>query len=370
MKRLVQQLPLSAIFFIVLFGQSCHKKDKPTPAQGPTAYSLDIPGNWQKPNILADNPLTVEGVQLGRKLFYDENLSLNRTQACADCHQQAYGFTDAGNAVSKGSEGILGTRNAMTLANLNWNSGYFWNGRQPTLESLVQEPMGAPHEMNLAIDVAVERLKDDPDYPALFNKAFPNQGITTVTLRYAIAQFLRTIISGGNTKYDEYFNKNPRAPETYMTPQEKRGYEAFIDEKRGDCFHCHSPINPLFSNQNEREFVNNALDVQPDSGRFLVTGISNDFGKFKTPSLRNLAFTAPYMHDGRFQTLDEVLEHYNSGIKYSETVDPVLIKHMDADNNFAPVPRLTQQDKDDIIAFLMLLTDSNLVTNPKWSKPN
>lgn len=349
--------------------QSCSPDNPPAPEEGPTPMTLDIPERWPKPNLLAENPITVEGVALGRKLFYDKILSGNGTQACADCHHQSDGFTDLKKQFSIGSAGDVGTRNAMPLFNLNWASGYFWDGRQPTLESLIEEPMEAHNEMNLDIEVAVTRLKDDAEYPGLFQKAFPNHGITTTTLRFAIAQFLRTIISGGNTKWDQYFAANRLNPEKLMTDQEARGFFAFRSEEKGDCFHCHNPLSPLFISSVDREYANNGLDAQPDSGRFKVTGNQNDLGKFKTPSLRNLSFTGPYMHDGRFATLDEVLEHYNSGFHYSSTIDPVLIKHTDKDNNFAPIPRLTQQDKDDIIAFLKLLDDETLLTNPKWSKP-
>lgn len=353
--------------------QSCSPDTPPTAPDlmpAPTPYTLTVPGNWPKPNLLADNPLTVEGVALGRKLFYDKMLSTNGTQACADCHHQSSGFTDLQKQFSVGSEGLVGTRNAMPLFNLNWSKGYFWDGRQPTLESLIEEPMEAHNEMNLDIELAVERLIDHPEYPKLFTDAFPNDKITTKTLRYAIAQFLRTIISGGNTKWDQYFLADPRNPEKFMTEQEARGYIAFISEEKGDCFHCHNPFNPFFINSNEREFANNGLDAVPDSGLFKVTGKPNDMGKFKTASLRNLSYTGPYMHDGRFATLDQVLEHYNSGFKYSPTTDAVLIsKHGDPDNNYAPIPRLTQQDKDDIIAFLKLLDDETLLTNPLWSKP-
>ena len=356
-----------AAFSLVL--ESC-KPDTPDDpiVQGPTAYVLNVPGNWPKPNILPENPLTVEGVALGKKLFYDKMLSGNGTQACADCHHQNDGFTDLGKQFSVGSKGDIGTKNSMPLFNLNWASGYFWNGRQPTLESLIKEPMEAHIEMNLKIEDAVAKLKADPDYPNLFDKAFPNQGISELTLSYAVAQFLRTILSG-NTAWDKAFQANPANPTTTMTPAQARGYFAFIDENKGDCFHCHSPLNPFFGNSNEREFANNGLDAMPDSGYFVATGNMNDFGKFKTPSLRNLAFTAPYMHDGRFATLMEVLDHYDQGITYSPTIDPVITKHMDANDNFKPIPRMTQQDKEDIIAFLMMLTDSNLITNPAFSKP-
>jgi len=367
-KNILLLLFAIASFSLVL--ESCKPDEPITPEpSGPSAYPLEIPGNWPKPNILPENPLTVEGVALGRKLFYDKMLSSNGTQACVDCHHQSNGFTDLGKKVSTGAFGDIGTKNSMPLHNLNWSSGYFWNGRQPTLESLIQEPIEAHNEMHLKIDEAVIKVKADPNYPALFNAAFPNQGVSELTLRYAMAQFLRTIISA-NTAWDKIFSQNFRNPEKLMNPAQARGYLAFIDENKGDCFHCHSPISPFLSNSNEREFANNGLDINPDTGYFKVTGNINDLGKFKTPSLRNLVFSAPYMHDGRFATLDEVLEHYNSGFKNSPNVDPVILtKHGDPNNNYKPIPRLTQQDKDDIIAFLMLITDSTLVTNPAFSKP-
>jgi len=258
------------------------------------------------PNILPENPLTVEGVALGRKLFYDKMLSGNGSQACVDCHNQSNGFTDPDKQFSIGSEGDLGTRNSMPLFNLNWSSGYFWNGRQPTLESLIKEPIEAHNEMNLQIEDAVVKLNADPEYPKLFNAAFPNQGVSELTLSYAMAQFLRTILSG-NTAWDKAFLSSRGQQDQLtklMTPAQARGYLAFNDESKGDCFHCHSPLTPLFSNMNEREFANNGLDELPDSGYFKVTGNLNDFGKFKTPSLRNLASTGPYMYDGRFPPID------------------------------------------------------------------
>ncbi len=350
---------------ILAFAQACKKKP-PETTTVLTAYTLNIPGNWPKPNILPENPLTVEGVALGRKLFYDKMLSGNGTQACADCHHQSDGFTDFSKQFSIGSKGDIGTRNSMPLFNLNWSSGYFWNGRQPTLESLIKEPMEAHNEMNLQIEDAVDKLNADPEYPKLFNAAFPNQGISELTLRYAMAQFLRTIISG-NTAWDRAFMANPGNPQKTMTPAQARGYIAFIDTGKGDCVHCHLTFSPFLNNLNEREFTNNGLDANPDSGYFKATGNPNDFGKFKTASLRNLAFTAPYMHDGRFSTLKEVLHHYNTGFVFSTNLDPMLFKHLDG--NFTPKPRMTEQDMEDIIEFLMMLTDSTLITNPAFSKP-
>lgn len=331
----------------------------------PVPYVLNVPYNWPKANMRPDNPLTVEGVNLGKQLFYDPILSGNNTQACASCHNQAFAFTDDGKRFSTGSEGDLGTRNAMPLYNLNWSSRYFWDGRASDLETLMDFPITAHFEMNQQMEAAVTELKATSNYPGLFTKAFPDEGITTKTIRYALAQFVRSIVAP-KTKFSEYFQKNPVHPENLMSDAQKRGYLAFISEAKGDCFHCHSPLTPFFINLNEREFSNNGLESQPDSGLFKVTGDPNDRGKFKTPSLVNVLYTAPYMHDGRFNTIEEVLEHYNTGIKFSPTTDKMIQKHLDIDNQ--PIPRLTAQDKADIIEFLKLLTDSSVYTNPAYSR--
>lgn len=363
-----------SILFVILLGgivfwmQSCKPEPPDEPADtNPTPYKLTLPANWPQPKLNAKNPLTVEGIALGRKLFYDPILSRNQTQSCAGCHNQAFAFTDNGKQFSIGSEGDIGTKNAMPIYNMNWNSKFFWDGRAATLEDQVRMPVEAHNEMNYTLGEAVTRLKAHPEYPAMFTGAFPNSGITELNIQYAIAQFMRSIISK-ETKFDEYFLKNPRNPENLMNPGQKRGYLAFISESKGDCFHCHSPLNPFFVNLNEREFSNNGLDAQPDDGHYAVTGNSNDKGKFKTATLKNITLTAPYMHDGRFATLMDVLNHYDTGFHYSPTLDPMLIKHIDQ-NTLQPVKRLSQQDKEDIIEFLKLLTDSALLSNPAYSKP-
>lgn len=358
-KHILILLPVLGLLFWV---SSC-KDPVELPEEGPTPYVLQTPSGWPATNISSQNPLTVEGVTLGKRLFFDPLLSGNKTQSCASCHNQAFAFTDHGIRFSLGSEGDVGTRNSMPLFNLNWSKGYFWDGRASTVEELISMPIEAHFEMNLSMDMAVERLKAHPDYPALFRDAFPSHGITESTLRFAIAQFIRSIISG-NSKWDEYFRRNPRAPDQFMTPAQKAGYLAFITETKGDCFHCHSPISPLFVNTNEREFSNNGLEAAPDSGYMKRTGNPNDRGKFKTPSLRNVMLTAPYMHDGRFATLDEVLDHYDHGFKYSPTLDAMLVKHLDGD--LKPIPRLTEQDKQNLIEFLKLLTDTTFLTNPAY----
>jgi cytochrome c peroxidase len=360
---------LMTLLCCAIFAMQACRPEKPPVKQedsGPTPYNLDLPGGWPLPVLDPQNPLTVEGIDLGRKLFYDPMLSTNYTQSCASCHNIDFAFTDNGKKLSTGSEGLTGIRNSMPLFNLNWSTGYFWEGRQATLESLIQEPIEAHFEMNLSLDSAVGRLKKHPDYPSLFRKAFPGKEISAVSLRYAIAQFIRTI-SSYETKWDEYFRKDPRFPDKYMTPAQKRGYQAFISEEKGDCFHCHAPIHPLFISILDREYTNNGLDANPAPGRMQVTGNANDRGKFKTPTLRNVLLTAPYMHDGRFATIEEVLDHYDHGLKYSPTLDPMLVKHLDEE--LQPVPRMSVQDKADIIEFLKLLTDESLPDNPAYQNP-
>lgn len=359
MRIKVKNIAGAAMCFGMLSLVSC-KDDPPVSSlPEPTPHQLELPRGWPTPRNSADNPLTEEGISLGKALFFDPILSGGDNQSCGSCHNQAFAFTDNGKRFSVGSKGDIGTRNSMPLFNLNWSSRYFWDGRQPGLEELVAEPIEAHFEMNLKMEDAVKKLSAHPQYPALFKLAFPKQGIQTTTIRYAIAQYMRTLISS-DSKWDEYFRANPRFPETLMSPAERRGYIVFITEEKGDCFHCHSPLSPLFVNTNEREFSNNGLDASPQSGLMAVTGKPGDLGKFKTPSLRNVMVTAPYMHDGRFATIDEVLDHYDTGFKFSTTLDAMLIKHVDQ-NTLKPIKRLTAQDKEDLKAFLHLLTDKKFI---------
>jgi len=366
-KIILNSLYIAAVFAVALSG--CKPDEPPVDEPKlyqPSAYNLDLPGGWPQPNFLPDNPLTVEGVALGRKLFYDPILSGNQTQACASCHNQDYLFTDDQKQFSIGSEGDIGTRNSMPLFNMNWSLGYFWNGREASLESLAQRPIEAHFEMDLDLDIAVQRLKDHDTYPGEFNKAFPKNGVTEKTLRYAIAQFVRSLLSY-SSKWDAYFYANPQNPKLLMTDAQARGFDIFMAEEKGDCFHCHQPNSPFFVDLRENQFVNNGLDAQPDSGYMVRTGNSNDLGKFKTPSLRNIELTAPYMHDGRFATLRDVLGHYDTGFVYSPTISPLMLKHVD--QNQQPIKRLTDQDKDDLIEFLKLLTDTTFVDREEYSNP-
>ncbi len=328
----------------------------------PTAYSLETPYTLAQylpdPFIPEDNPLTEEGVALGRKLFYEKKLSGDNTQNCATCHKQENAFTDPAQ-FSTGIDGLQGDRNAMPLFNMAWNFNdeYFWDGRTSTIEGQAHDPVVNPIEMHEIWPNVVAKLQADSEYPTLFKQVFGTDQIDSLMVVKAIAQFERTLISG-NSKFDKYLRG-----EAQLTPSELSGYNIFMDESGGDCFHCHGdPYNPLWT---DNLYHNNGLDATfTDLGREAVTGDPADRGKFKTPSLRNLVYTAPYMHDGRFQTIDDVINHYSVGLQYSPTLDP-LMKNVGVGG-----VQLNPQDRLDLKAFLLTLTDEDFVTNPKFSDPN
>lgn len=316
------------------------------------AHDLSIPVGLPDMIIPKNNPLTEEGIALGRKLFYDPILSKNGTISCASCHRQSFAFSDTSIQFSLGIDGLEGTRNAMPLFNLGYQKKFFWDGGAASLEDQVIAPIQNPVEMHETLSAVLSKLQSHPEYPALFQKAFASSQITTTMLMKAIAQFERTMISG-NSKFDQYLRG-----QATLSQQEQLGMNLYMQEDKGDCFHCHT----LGSTFSDFEFRNNGLDAVPvDPGRYLVTLNESDRGKFKTPSLRNIEVTAPYMHDGRFSTLQEVLNHYNSGFIVNELTDPnlaILSKN-----------RMTQQEMDAIIAFLKTLTDYEFLTNPRFSKP-
>ncbi len=344
---------------------SCNKSEEESyiPYQT-TAYDLSIPAHFANklpnPVIPNNNPLTIEGIALGKKLFYDPILSADGTQSCATCHKIANGFSD-NTAFSLGVDGLAGDRNAMPLFNLAWNVSdkFFWDGRSLGLETQAEEPVTNPIEMHNTWQVAVESIMSSANYQELFNKAFPLQtnadtNITKELVTKAIAQFERTLISA-NSKYDKYI-KN----EVELTADELEGKAIFNDE-RGDCFHCHGTDdnNPLFT---DNSFRNNGLDnVFADLGLETVTGNPQDKGKFKVPSLRNLAFTAPYMHDGRFATLDDVINHYSENLVNSPTIDSQMLFIADGGTQMTPT------EKMQLKAFLLTLTDDDFIVNPNFT---
>jgi len=259
------------------------------------------------------------------------------------------------NNFSEGIDGILGSRNSMPLFNLAWNydENFFWDGSVFSLEHQALEPVTNPIEMHNTWETVIERLQQHPEYPNMFSNAFGNGAITKEKATKAIAQFERTLISA-NSKFDRYLLGIES-----LTSEEENGLNIFMDETRGDCFHCHgNPNNPLWT---DNIFHNNGLDAAfTDLGLGEVTGDPNDNGKFKSPSLRNLAYTAPYMHDGRFNTLDDVINHYSEGLQNSPTIDP-LMKKVDEGG-----VQLSDQDKSDLKAFLLSLSDPSFINNPDF----
>lgn len=321
----------------------------------PTPYSLQLPPHFSEPKIPHDNPLTVEGVALGRKLFYDPILSADFSQSCSSCHQQSLSFVES-TAVSTGITGAKGNRNAMALVNLAYHNRLFWDGRAFSLEEQLLEPVPNPIEMNLPWLTAMQRLNQHQEYPNLFQQAFGTDYIDSTHITKALAQFLRTLISG-NSRFDKYI-----LGQAALSPLELHGMNLYSTEA-ADCFHCH-PFEERFQ-FTTFSFMNNGLDKEgefQDSGLGGIVANPNLIGAFKVPTLRNIAQTAPYMHDGRFSTLQEVIDHYDMGGHPSSTIDP-LMKHVGTGLN------LSAQDKEALIAFLLTLTDQEFLSNPAFSAP-
>ena len=357
MKQIIHFLPL-------LFLTVACKKDKAN--FRPTPYALEIPSHFPSMDIPADNPLTVEGVALGRWLFYEKRLSGNDSMSCASCHRPSSSFADP-NSYSTGIDGISGNRNAMALINLGWDKFFFWDGRAATLEQQILEPVPNPIEMHQSWTDAVYKLNLDIEYRNRFYRAFGEPGIDSIKVAKAIAQFIRTMISGASKfdvmyKYENGVALSSAELSTLqsITPSEWDGYDLFKSLNGADCFHCHN--GPLMR---VKKYSNNGLDANfTDLGRGSVTGNPEDYGKFKVPTLRNIALSAPYMHDGRFQTLDQVIEHYSSGVSISPTIDPLI--------EFANQGgvQLSAIEKKNLKKFLLTLTDSSFITNPAFKDPN
>lgn len=351
------------IIFIVLVTFFSCKKDNVS--YNPTPYLLKIPSHFPDMIIPADNPMTVEGVALGRKLFYEKRLSGDNSQACASCHAPANAFSDP-NQFSTGIDGLEGNRNSMALINLGWQTSYFWDGRAQTLEQQILGPVVNPIEMHESWPNAVKKLNADMEYRNMFYRAFGESGIDSIKVAKAVAQFLRTMISG-QSKFDVMYkfenNLSLTSAEqgiyTTVTAEEWAGYDMFKSLNGADCFHCHN--GPLMQVQ---KFSNNGLDATfTDIGRGGVTGNPNDNGKFKVPTLRNIAYSAPYMHDGRFTTLDDVINHYSFDIVNSPTIDPLI------EYAFQGGVQLDAFEIDLIKKFLLTLSDPTFINNPDFKEP-
>lgn len=362
---------------VILFVSQCKPDDPPTenpPAYTDEAYNFVVPPRLPPPVIDPDNPMTVHGVELGRKLFYDPILSNDNTQACASCHHQDKSFSDAPNQFSIGIDGIAGPKNSMALINMAWNRDFFWDGRAESMEEQALEPVRNPIEMHEEWKDAIAKLQAKPEYVELFKKAFGTETVDSILAARAITQFVKTIVVG-NSKYQQ----SPTLAS--FTPAEKRGFQVFISEDKGDCLHCHILEGTLFTSNYidnpVQRFHNNGLNPPTAAGvltgRALITNNPSDNAKFKAPTLLNIELTAPYMHDGRFKTLEEVITFYDTGVYLSNTLDPNMnIKPGASNRRFVDGVRkldLTQQDRDDLLAFLKTLTDMSVTTNPDYSKP-
>lgn len=357
---------------------SCEKKEgkddwKTTP------YILNIPPHFpDKLNIPSDNPLTVEGVKLGRFLFYDGRLSgrleHDSLMSCGSCHVQQYNFKPGfvNPAFTDGMPaGIHGTQTAhaaLPLINLVWNhNGYTWNGAiSPeyetnyggNIESIVIETIVHTHELAGDTLVVNELLQNTPGYPELFYNAFGSKKITTKLIAKAIAQFVRTLVSA-NSRFDRYMSG-----ELQLNDDELAGFILFTTEEGGDCFHCHgSSGNPLFTTN---LFYNNGKDVVFNDflDRYSVTGNELDRGVYKAPTLRNATVTGPYMHDGRFHTIDQVIDFYAHQVQMSEYISPLMHHALNGGNQLTPL------EKAQLKSFLNSLTDEEFLNNPKHSAPD
>ncbi|ASZ14773.1 cytochrome-c peroxidase [Chitinophaga pendula] len=338
------------IFCCMLSITACSKSDKndtPPPFEG-----FRQPANFAAAAYrLSDNNITQAGFELGRKLFYEPRFSRNNTISCGDCHLQAAAFTHHGHDVSHGIDDRLGTRNATPLMNLAWHTTFMWDGGVFDLDLQPIAPITNEVEMDEKVDNVVKKLQASSEYPALFQKAFGNRDITAARMLKALSQFMVMLVSS-NAKYDKVMRKEGDV----FTAEEQKGYTLYQQK----CSTCHQ--EPLFTDQS---FRNNGLSIGPnnDEGRYLITLNPQDKYKFKVPSLRNLAYTAPYMHDGRLLTLNGVLDHYTQEVQRTPNLDPLLQQQA------LPGISLSAEERTQLLAFLNTLNDRDFITDKRFSQP-
>jgi len=312
-----------------------------------TPYRFKMSKRFPRPALPRDNPLLEERVTLGKKLFHDKRLSKDKSISCASCHSEETAFSDA-RALSLGVDGRTGKRNSMPLFNLAWKSSFFWDGRAGSLREQVLMPIQDHLEMDLDLTVLEKRLSEDPDYQKDFAAAFSGNDVTTEKMALALENFLLTL-----TSYNSKFDKAMAGKEK-LSKLEKRGMQLFFTEYEprsgsygADCFHCHGGAD--FS---DHQFHNNGITPKnQDLGRYAFTKKESDKLKFSTPSLRNLTKTAPYMHDGRFETIEEVVSHYSGAMYLSDNLDANLAKHPKIGL------QLKAEDKRALVAFLKSLSE-------------
>jgi cytochrome c peroxidase len=346
------------ILHIIVFGSflmSCSgTSEEPNPLKEESDGLFYQPENFPLPSYdFENNPVTKQGFELGRKLFYDGKLSRDGTISCAECHGQSYAFTHHGHTLSHGIDNRVGTRNAPPIQNSAFMKSFFWDGGVFDLDFFSVAPITNPLEMDEEVGNILQKLKNTEGYPELFEKAYGSKEITTERFLKALSQFMNSLVSA-NSKYDKYVRKEKGGG---FTEQELAGLSTF----KTKCASCHA--TDLFS---DGSFRNNGLEIyerDPDLGRFLITEHETDKYKFKVPSLRNIEYTAPYMHDGRFINLSMVMEHYASGVEDSKTLDPELKR--DTKLGIA----LTEEEKTNIKAFLKTLSDPTFISQPAYAAP-
>ena len=328
-------ISLIVVSAVAIAGCSVSKKSSET-VFAPEPYAFVVPDDLPSYTYFDTEQMTVQGVLLGEKLFSDPILSKDDSVSCASCHDPEKQFADD-RAFSEGVNGQTGDRNAPAIINPAWQKEFFWDGRAASLAEQALKPIANKKEMALPLEEMVAKLQASPDYPQLFSRAFGSATVTAERTANAIAQFEATLISSDSK------NDQVKRGEAEFTPEELLGQEIFFSE-RAECFHCHS--GKLWMDQDYHDV---GLDPEPAEGRFKVTGREADRGKFKTPSLRNVALTGPWMHDGRFKTLREVVEHYNSGVQNSPNLDKLL-------QNGKKLG-LTDAEVDALVAFLKTLSN-------------
>lgn len=324
---------------LLLFISSCNKEPLPTNPV-PNNLELDFPSYFPQPHYqFITNILSKDRIILGRELFYDPILSSDSSISCASCHKQSDAFADAGKVFSHGVNHALGTRNSPVIFNMIWNTSFMADGGINHIEIMPLAPLTVENEMNEDMNNIMLKLKRSTKYQHLFQEAYGVNSINAKNFFYSLAQFMGSIISS-NSKYDDVKKGNKQ-----FTSQEEKGYQLFLSK----CNTCHT--EPLFTNYS---FHNNGIDsVFSDVGRQRITLEEHDLGKFKVPTLRNLQYTAPYMHDGSFNSIVDVITHYSENIIDSKTLTPSL------KGGF----RFTQEEKNNLRAFLNTLNDSSLLQN-------
>jgi cytochrome c peroxidase len=348
MKKTISGKLVTGFLGMVVFLVSCSSKDS-TIVQHP--MPLKVPANFPEPTYnLGANPITREGFELGRKLFYDGRLSRDGSISCGNCHLQSSAFTHHGHSVSHGIDDKVGIRNAPSVMNLAWQEFFFWDGGVFDLDLVPPAPIENPLEMDEHMPAVLEKIRQDQHYPAMYKKAFGSPEISTAATLKAMSQFMLQCISA-SSKYDHFV----RNEQVALSAEENEGLQLF----KASCASCHS--TDLFT---DGAFHNNGLppSLKDDIGRAKVTLQEKDRYLFKTPSLRNVALTAPYMHDGRFRTLEAVLSHYSSGVQNSNTLDSLLRK-----DGHIGIP-LTATEQSRIITFLNTLTDLDFLHNKLLSE--